>query len=324
MMQLRDPAEIIAMVTYNWKRRMQLKAWLMGRERKSRPSRWRFGCRPSARSCRAAASGCSKPVSETQMFKSLHWSSSAIKRSAQHFPRKQVCGSFITGYSLQIPLNESFPSQTFTFHVTCSSCRWITLMHRILNIKIIDPACFSCLELIPAVTGRAAEGQRRDHSHSHLQPIQNLTGMSLGCGVKQGYLERTPTQQRRVEGHAPPKRIFLVFSWETSKREQKKRRTGLTCSMETKQSLLERSTILIFCFNYHFYYALFFWRVPSFLKVLTYVNLNNAAAIATGSSTNPQSFTVLVLQGQMIITVMKVDLAERTLLNVIVKTSILN
>lgn len=38
----------IQVVTYNWKRSTQLKAWLMGLERKRWPSRWRLGCRHSA------------------------------------------------------------------------------------------------------------------------------------------------------------------------------------------------------------------------------------------------------------------------------------
>lgn len=34
-------------MTYNWNRSTQLKAWLMGLERKRWPSRWRLGCRHS-------------------------------------------------------------------------------------------------------------------------------------------------------------------------------------------------------------------------------------------------------------------------------------
>lgn len=35
-------------VTHNWNSRTQLKAWLMGRDRKRWPSRCRLGCRHSA------------------------------------------------------------------------------------------------------------------------------------------------------------------------------------------------------------------------------------------------------------------------------------
>lgn len=59
-------------MTYNWKRRTQLKAWLIGLERKRWPSRWRLGCRhsapfgPAVVEAAAPSPDGSRPVSERE------------------------------------------------------------------------------------------------------------------------------------------------------------------------------------------------------------------------------------------------------------------